>query len=414
MDRQLRKTIIDFLAPLLCMAAETDRRGVLIAAGLDTLKTGTDVSGSTRNAVTLLVDALEHHDPIEGKSALVLFLQEVAERTGNREQAKAFCDQLTAEAKAATPTEPGAESEKSDPTTDQAVTPASSATSTHPGFSLAFLVVTALLAAGLTLGLCLWLRSAPQLGEPVDLARWSVSYLRPGGTTKPAPSELRRNPIDPTRTALVVPQADLISKQAPEGWTASQQSLVFRWELPYRVVPATFSAPYSGILATIRITPQPGYESAHIFCAFRAEYVLNRANTTTYASSAKFVPFNQPTLLIWDFTGSFSPGPRFAWHANYTSLLNVIQRDDYQYTDLASQIPELSLYEAVSNLRGETLATDWRDDVKSLELVCRVSRHELYDNADPADLTTETVFYGEVAISDVRVVIADFPGLRPQ
>lgn len=93
MDKQLRKDIIEFLVPLPCMATEKSRQTMLIASGLDAIKAQTDISGNPREAITLLVDALEQYGTMDREPALAVFLQEISSQVGEdkQKQIQEFC-----------------------------------------------------------------------------------------------------------------------------------------------------------------------------------------------------------------------------------------------------------------------------------------------------------------------------------
>jgi len=96
MDAQLRKDMLEFLTPLPAMQTEKGRRAPLLSAGLDAILAQTDLSGAPRDAVTLLVNALEQYGTIGDTLALVTFLQEIARQVGTdkQRQIQNFCQRL--------------------------------------------------------------------------------------------------------------------------------------------------------------------------------------------------------------------------------------------------------------------------------------------------------------------------------
>ena len=88
MNPKLRNEIIEFLTPFSFLHSENGRKALLFSAGLDQVLPDIDLSGSTRECVTLLVAHLDAYGAIpNGQAALVQFLQAVAAQVGRDRQA---------------------------------------------------------------------------------------------------------------------------------------------------------------------------------------------------------------------------------------------------------------------------------------------------------------------------------------
>lgn len=99
MDGALRKDIIEFLVALPFLQTGSGRRARVSAVGLETILAQVDLDGNTGDAVTLLVNTLEHYGLFEGEPALVVFLREVATQVGTdkQRQIQDFCTHLLQE-----------------------------------------------------------------------------------------------------------------------------------------------------------------------------------------------------------------------------------------------------------------------------------------------------------------------------
>ncbi len=98
-DPRLRKKIVEFLVALPPMHSENSRKALLLGTGLGEIALSLELSGSTKDFVPRLIEALEQYGVLPNQqSALICFLQEVKTYVGvdRQEELEEFCQRLSA------------------------------------------------------------------------------------------------------------------------------------------------------------------------------------------------------------------------------------------------------------------------------------------------------------------------------
>jgi hypothetical protein len=236
-------------------------------------------------------------------------------------------------------------------------------------------------------------RSTESFGEKVPLDIWEIKTQNQI-TITPQIEKIKINGKQTTALKaekLILESKGVSSPDLVERWTETIQWVNFTWKHPIT------NKPYSGIISRLYVEPEKGYEDDKIFCAYFLVTDMPY-NVETFESSVVYVPNQQWTTLVWDFTGHVWAGGH-SWTNDWNELAGKISTEGYSFTNISRRMSEKTLYEAVQH------KVDWKDTTKSMGIRCFVTANSAYtSDASP-------VFQGDITLADVWVLPVNYPGL---
>lgn len=219
-------------------------------------------------------------------------------------------------------------------------------------------------------------------GIEIPMANWTVN----GSSVGEASSTNMEN----------TGQFELTSTQAANSYSSPVEQLIYTWPSP-----GTFSRlnmmPMRGIESTIKISPR-GASDEHklVFCYYSLVY-----NSYPYTSVEQFIPFNQPTTIVWDFIGNVEPTDSFFNISNVDKLAitngaNALinENNSLSFTYYFRKLRDLWQY-------GEMVSNNYDpNQITNLQMVCNVSATRDYVGGSAGD---KFVFDGTFTFGDVIV-----------
>jgi hypothetical protein len=193
---------------------------------------------------------------------------------------------------------------------------------------------------------------------------------------------------------------ELVSKQAENTFTDYKTPLIYTWESP-GILPELNRLPMRGIQSTITISPMSASDEQElVLCHYVLPY-----NSYPYTSVEQFIPYNQPTALLWDFTGRMDP----TWfmkseeNKDYVKKADdIIRQENIGFSEYSTKLRELWQWQYLVG------TTDYDPgSIKRIDVFCNVSATKEYVGGKAGDIFT---FKGKFTFGDVIV----YPNEKPK
>lgn len=185
---------------------------------------------------------------------------------------------------------------------------------------------------------------------------------------------------------------ELVSKQAENTFTDVKNPLIYTWESP-GILPELNRLPMRGIQSTITISPLSASDGQELVLC---HYVL-LYNSYQYTSVEQFIPYNQPTALLWDFTGRMDP----TWfmkseeNKDYIKKANdIIRQEGIGFSEYSTKLRELWQWQYLVGKNYDP------GSIKRIDVFCNVSATKEYRGRNAGD---SFIFKGKFTFGDVVI-----------
>ncbi len=185
---------------------------------------------------------------------------------------------------------------------------------------------------------------------------------------------------------------ELSSVQAENFFTIPEKQIIYSWDSP-GAFPELNRVPLRGIQSVILISPlETKYEIERVFCHYTVRYA-----GVSYISIEQYIPFNQRTLMLWDFNGKISPSDIGMSGEDLISLesgATLLQKKGVSFTYYARRLSELWQWQSLVGNNYDP------NTVEKITLTCNVSATQDYRGGNVGDRFT---FRGKFNFGDVFV-----------
>ncbi|WKZ38710.1 MAG: hypothetical protein QY328_10625 [Anaerolineales bacterium] len=185
---------------------------------------------------------------------------------------------------------------------------------------------------------------------------------------------------------------ELSSVQAENSYTRPEQQLIYSWDSLGAFIELN-GMPLRGVQSVISIFPvETKYYAEKVFCHYTAKY-----DGRYYSSVEQYIPFRQPVIMIWDFTGSVDPSAFDITEEDRAYLENsidLLHQKGSSFTYYTRRLRELWQWQ-------ELVANSYDPNtVEKLIVTCNTSATKEYRGGNTGD---RFVFRGEFNFGDVIV-----------
>lgn len=234
------------------------------------------------------------------------------------------------------------------------------------------------------------------IGEPVPFDNW-VAFVqdRTGKRVDIKHGLIKSGNIDGWQTDVITTTTIYLNSETIEG-NNYRRNLVFEWPQPLKDIP------YSGILARIYIEPNSENGKDRIICNFETKYIINDDHEVFYYGNDVYIPYNEWTTMIWEFSGVFYPDNSDNWKSTWNTLITQLHEKGHGYIGMAKRSGDEMLSGAIDSKQKNI---EWVPHVEAIRVKCYVSANWPYTNLP------KTEFTGNFSLSTVRVLPVTYPGL---